>query len=278
MRSSSATTMPFDERVVDRVLLGLHVGGHRSLRALGRGTVVHHRGVGQQIDDAAEVSLLSDRELERSDAGAEAVLELVERALERRALPVELVDEDHARDAALLGHLPGDLGLHLDALDRRDDAHHEVDGAQRRGDVTDEVRVAGGVDEVDLVPVDLERRRARATPRSGGAPPRGRSRRRCCRPRPDRSAGSLRPRTAAPRPASSCRHRRGRRAPRCGFSRSETSSPTTPAPWPTHWPRSVVGAAILRSRSAKDTRGSRPAGAGAAHDEGGGPERPGRRR
>ena len=88
------------------------------------------------------VGLLADRELERRDAGAELLLQLVERAVERRALAVELVDEDHARDAALLGHLPRDLGLHLDALDRGDDAHDEVDRAQRRGDVADEVGVA----------------------------------------------------------------------------------------------------------------------------------------
>ena len=67
--------------------------------------------------------LLADRELERRDAGAEPLLQLVERAVERRALAVELVDEDHARDAALLGELPRDLGLHLDALDRGDDEH-----------------------------------------------------------------------------------------------------------------------------------------------------------
>ena len=57
-----------------------------------------------------------------------------------------------------LGHLPRDLGLHLDAFDRGDDEQREVGGLQRGGDVADEVGVAGRVDDVDLVAVVLERR------------------------------------------------------------------------------------------------------------------------
>ena len=54
--------------------------------------------------------------------------------------------------------LPRDLGLHLDALDRGDDEQREVGGLQRGGDVADEVGVAGRVEQVDLVAVELERR------------------------------------------------------------------------------------------------------------------------
>ena len=97
MRSSSPTTMPSIERVVDRVLLHLHLGRDR---ALGRLAVdVVHRVVVEQLDDAAEVGFVADGELQRRDAGAELVLELVERARERRPLAVELVDEDRARAA-----------------------------------------------------------------------------------------------------------------------------------------------------------------------------------
>ena len=101
-----------------------------------------HRVVVEQVDDAVEVGLVADGELQRRDAGAELVLELVERARERRALAVELVDEDRARQPELVGHAPHDLGLHLDALDRRHHEHREVGGPQRGGDVADEVGVA----------------------------------------------------------------------------------------------------------------------------------------
>ena len=90
-------------------------------------SLVQHRGVVEQLDHAPEVGLLADRELERRDPGAERGLELVERAIERRPLTVELVDEDRPRHAELLRHAPRGQGLDLDALDRRDDEHREVD-------------------------------------------------------------------------------------------------------------------------------------------------------
>ena len=60
--------------------------------------------------------------------------------------------------AALFGQLPRDLGLHLDALDRRHDEQREVGGLDRGGDVADEVGVPGRVEHVDLVVLELERR------------------------------------------------------------------------------------------------------------------------
>ena len=133
-----------DERVVHRVLLGRHVVGHRALRA--------RRASRRRRSSAVSVSrsttprksrLLADGQLERRDAGAELVLQLLERALERRPLAVELVHEDRcAGGRARSAMLPRDLGLHLDALDRGDDEHREVGGLDRGGDVADEVGVA----------------------------------------------------------------------------------------------------------------------------------------
>ena len=146
---------PLDERVVDRVLLHLHLGWDG---ALGRGAVdVVHCVVVEELDDAVEVGFVADRQLERCHAGAELLLELVEGAGERRALAVELVDEDGARQPEVVGHAPRDLGLHLDALDRGHHEHREVGGPQRGGDVTHEVGVARRVDHVDLVARVLER-------------------------------------------------------------------------------------------------------------------------
>ena len=96
-------------------------------------------------------------QLQRRDSCAEEVLELVERPLERRAFAVELVDEERARDAALLGELPRDFGLHFDAFDRRHDEEREIGRVERRGHVADEVRVARRVEQVDLVAVGGER-------------------------------------------------------------------------------------------------------------------------
>ena len=65
-------------------------------------------------------------------------------------LAVHLVDEDHARDTALLGQPPGLLGADLDAGRGVDDDDGRVGHAQGGLHVADEVGVAGRVDDVDL--------------------------------------------------------------------------------------------------------------------------------
>ena len=89
--------------------------------------------------------------------GAEPVAQLVEGALEAGPLPVELVDEDHPGHAEP-GRLPPDrLGLHLHAVDGAHHEHGQVDDPQRGAHVAQEVGVARGVDQVDLVALPLER-------------------------------------------------------------------------------------------------------------------------
>ena len=158
MRSSSATTMPSTSASCTRVLLRLHLGGHRTARSLAARVGVEHRAVVEELDHALEVGFLADGQLQRRDARAELVLQLVERARERRTLAVELVHEDRSREPQIRGHAPRGLGLHLDALDGGHHEEDEVGGPQCGGDVAHEVGVAGGVEDVDLVALVLERR------------------------------------------------------------------------------------------------------------------------
>ncbi len=67
-----------DERVVDGVLLHLHLGRDRTLG--GSAVDVVDGVVVEQLDHPVEVGFLTDGELQRRDAGAELVLELVEGA------------------------------------------------------------------------------------------------------------------------------------------------------------------------------------------------------
>ena len=129
-----------DEGVVERMLLGCHIVRHR-LHVVGAAWFVLVGLLGQDIGDAMQGRLLTDRQLQRSDAGAERRLELVEHAVEVGALLVLLVHEEHARHAAGCGDAPQDLGLHLDAVDGADDEHREVAHGQRCLDLTDEVGV-----------------------------------------------------------------------------------------------------------------------------------------
>ena len=96
--------------------------------------------IGQQVGDADEPSAFIERELERRDAAAAELSTLLERAFEVGALRVELVDEDHSRDAVPGSERPEPLGLDLDAFDGRDDEHREVRYRQRKLGLGEEVR------------------------------------------------------------------------------------------------------------------------------------------
>ena len=126
--------------VVHLVLELLHVVGDRL--GVRDAALVEVGGVGEEVGDAAEVGLGADRQLERRDAGAEPVAQLVEGALEAGPLAVELVDEDHPGHAEPGGLAPHRLGLHLHAVDRAHHEHRQVDDAQRRPHVAEEVGVA----------------------------------------------------------------------------------------------------------------------------------------
>ena len=102
-----------------------------------------------QVDDAEEVALVADRELEDERDGAEAVDDHVDAAEEVGAGAVELVDEADAGNAVLVGLAPHGLGLGLDARDAVEHRDGAVEDAQRALDLDGEVDVAGGVDDVD---------------------------------------------------------------------------------------------------------------------------------
>ena len=131
---------PLHQVVVHLVLELLHVVGDRL--GVGDAALVEVRGVGEEVGDAAEVGLGADRQLQRCDARAQPVAQLVEGALEAGPLAVELVDEDHPGHAELGGLTPHRLGLHLHAVHRAHHEHREVDDAEGGADVAEEVGVA----------------------------------------------------------------------------------------------------------------------------------------
>jgi hypothetical protein len=148
----------------DQALAGLgdragQLVGHRSNLGLGvelAGEV--QRLLGQQIDHALEGVLAADRELDRHRVGAQALLDLGDDVVERRADAVELVDEGQAGDMELVGLVPHRLGLRLDPADRAEHHDRAVEDPQRALDLDREVDMAGGVDQVDLVLAPLEGR------------------------------------------------------------------------------------------------------------------------
>ena len=104
-----------------------------------------------QVDDAPEVGLRADRQLDRHRVRAQAVDHRLHALLEVRADAVHLVDVGDPRDVVLVGLAPHRLGLRLDAGDRVEQRDRAVEHAQRALDLDREVDVAGRVDDVDPV-------------------------------------------------------------------------------------------------------------------------------
>ncbi len=108
-----------------------------------------------EVDDALEVALGADRQLDRHGVGAEAVDHRLHALLEVGADAVHLVDVGDARDVVLVGLAPDGLRLGLDAGDGVEQRDRAVEHAQRALDLDGEVDVAGRVDDVDAVVLPL---------------------------------------------------------------------------------------------------------------------------
>ena len=140
------------------VFLGLVLRGRRGSRRLELGAELvlpDQRLHLDQVDDADEVALAADRQLDRQRVGAEAVRHRLDRVEEVGAGAVHLVDVGEARDLVLVGLAPDGLRLRLDAGDGVEDGDRAVEDAQAALDLDREVDVAGRVDDVDPVAVPL---------------------------------------------------------------------------------------------------------------------------
>jgi len=114
-----------------------------------------------EIDDAGELVLGTDRQLQEHRARAQSILHHSDDVHEVRAGAVHLVDVRDARDAVRVSLAPDRLGLGLDATDGAEDSNGTVKDAQRALDLDREVHVAGGVDDLDTMVFPEARRRGR---------------------------------------------------------------------------------------------------------------------
>ena len=112
-----------------------------------------------EVDDAAVVLLLADRDLDRHRVGAELVDDRLDGLEEVGAGPIHLVDEDDPRHLVLVGLAPDGLGLRLDACDGVEDGDRAVEHAQAPLDLDRKVHVPGRIDNVDSMVAPLRGRR-----------------------------------------------------------------------------------------------------------------------
>ena len=123
------------EQLVARLGRGVGVLGgdvdDLELRTFGVVVERPHDGLHRdEVDDAAEVALRTDRQLDDGGYRVEAVAHHVDAALEVGADAVHLVDEAETRDVVLVGLAPDRLGLRLDAGDRVEHRDRAVEDAQ----------------------------------------------------------------------------------------------------------------------------------------------------
>ena len=114
-----------------------------------------------EVDDALELVLATDRDLDRHRVRAEAVADRLDAAPEVGAGPVELVDEAEARHAVAVGLAPDRLGLGLDAGHAVEDDDRAVEHAEAPLDLDGEVHVPGRIDDVDAMVAPERRGRSR---------------------------------------------------------------------------------------------------------------------
>jgi hypothetical protein len=111
-----------------------------------------------EVHDAREGLGLADGELDRHGVDAQALAQRAHRRAEVGVLLVHHVDRDQDRRLLLAHDLPDHLGPDLDAAGSAHQQQGGIGDAQRAVDVPDEVRVAGRVEQVDLVSLPLELR------------------------------------------------------------------------------------------------------------------------
>ena len=108
------------------------------------------------VVDPFEVLAAADRPVDRDGADAKLLFDLVQQVKGVAGLSVHLVDEGENRDIPHDADLEELAGLGLDALRRVDDHDGRVGGHQGAVGVLREVLVAGGVEDVDAVSLEVK--------------------------------------------------------------------------------------------------------------------------
>ena len=107
-----------------------------------------------EIDDAAECSLemgrsAADRQVDRNRPALKPLLNLLDRAVEVRPLPVHLVDKRQSRHMVAVGLPPDGFALGLDTLAGAEDHDRAVEHSQAAFHFGREVHVPRRVNQVD---------------------------------------------------------------------------------------------------------------------------------
>ncbi len=104
-----------------------------------------------QVDNALELALAADRQMDRYRRTPEKLLYARQRPLKIGAFPIQLINHHRARQLELRRKGPDLLGLHFDSRYSVHQYQGGIGGHQRSPRIVDEDVVAGSVQNVDLV-------------------------------------------------------------------------------------------------------------------------------
>ena len=152
----------FDELLAVHLSIFHHIFRNRLVAVILAQVIVVDLGAhGQQVDNAAEIVLRADRQLNRMRIRVQTLVEHVHHAVEVRAHDVHLVDVHHARNMIVLGLTPDRLGLRLNAALRAEHGDRAVQHAEGTLDLDGKIDVAGSVDDVETIVLPVAGRRGR---------------------------------------------------------------------------------------------------------------------
>ncbi len=102
-----------------------------------------------QVDDATELVLGAERQLNGHRNGTQPAADHLEHARKISARAIHLVYKTDARDPVLVRLTPDRFRLRLNTFDRAEKGHRAVQHAEAALDLRREIHVAGGIDDVD---------------------------------------------------------------------------------------------------------------------------------
>ena len=106
-----------------------------------------------QVDDAAEGHVMTDRQLNRHCVCMESCVNHLDHTVEIGTGDVHLVDVHHSRNLVFVRLSPDSLGLRLNTAFRAQNGDRTVQDTQGTLDLDREVHVAGGINDIDPVPL-----------------------------------------------------------------------------------------------------------------------------
>ena len=144
----------FEEEIVglvsDLLLIGIKIlnrvsGAEQVVIGVDNCFLVHH------VDLPLEVIFGADRDQNWNRIACELLANIVDRLVEVGTDAIHLVDEGDARDFVFVSLTPDGLRLRLDARNTTEDGNCTVENPERTLDLSGEIDVTRGVDNVDLL-------------------------------------------------------------------------------------------------------------------------------